>query len=292
MAGAASEWKDVAPELHVRVFQWNILADSRADDTPQGFPYVPKEALDNELRRPMQFKEILADDADVLALEEVDNPHLFEELLKEKGYHVLYHRREDSPLGELVAYKTEKYTLKAKNMITFTHEGKIATLLLLSDNLSGRKFVFGAAQLTKRDEDTTKKVRDLQTMELLGHVKNMSDDWEKRCFSYNKRDAEFKGNIVLVGDMNHVMWSDQIKLWTDADGFVVALPENYDNTTFKVCKGEWGKVTKRDSEDFVIHNGTTARVRKLRQDFEDPYLPSKDFPSDHLSLCADIVFTN
>ena len=48
---AAGEWKDVAPALHVRVFQWNVLADCCADDTPQGFPYVPKEALDVNLRR-------------------------------------------------------------------------------------------------------------------------------------------------------------------------------------------------------------------------------------------------
>ncbi len=291
MAGAAREWTDVAPELHVRVFQWNVLADCCADDTPEGFPYVPKEALDTALRRPMQLKEILADDADVLALEEVDNPHDFEEALKEKGYYVLYNRREDSPLGVLVAYKTDKYTVEAKSMITFTNGGQVATILLLKDKLSGRDFVFAATHLKAKDDDKSKRVREMQSTELLIHVKNMSDDWQDR--GWDNRPAEMTGNVILAGDLNaQTGLSNVVKAWTDLDGFGLALPERFDHTTFKVRKASYGKIKKCCTEDYIIHNGTTKRVRKLPQDFEDPYLPSKDFPSDHLSLCADVVFTN
>ncbi len=70
----------------------------------------------------------------------------------------------------------------------------------------------------------------------------------------------------------------------------MALPEGYDKTTFKVRKASYGRLAKCCTEDYIIHNGTTAHVRKLQKGFEDPYLPSKDFPSDHPSLCADILF--
>ncbi len=293
MAAASREWTDVAPELHVRVFQWNVLADCCADDTPEGFPYVPKEALDPILRRPMQLREIIADNADVIALEEVDRPCLFEELLKEEGYYVLYNKREDSPLGVLVAYKEDEYTVEAKNMITFAHGGQVATILLLKDNRSGRKFVFAATHLKAGDNDESKRVRGLQSKELLSHVKNMSDDWtQRRWRPEDKREAVMSGNVILAGDLNDDTSVNAVNTWTELDGFVKALPERFDKTTFKMRKGEYGNLKKCCAEDYIIHNGTTARVRKLPQDFEDPYLPSEDFPSDHLSLCADIVFTN
>ena len=286
---AEREFVELGTNFQVRVFQWNVLADSCATDADQGFPYVPKEALDPILRRPMQLKEILADDADVIALEEVDSPHDFKFALEHREYKVLYNRREDSPLGVLVAYKENKYTLKAKNMITFTNGGQVATVLLLEDKTSGREFVFAAAHLKAKDDEASQRVRKLQSTELMSHVTNMSDDWEERC-TWNKRYAEMKGHIVLVGDLNDAARSDAVREWTDLDGFGLALPENYDNTTFKMRKGSGWKGAECCTEDYIIHNGTTTRVRPLPQDFEDPYLPSKDFPSDHLSLCADILF--
>lgn len=287
---AESEWTDVEPELKVRVLQWNVLADSCADDSAQGFPYVPEEALDTDLRRPMQINEIISADAGVIALEEVDNPKAFEEALTENGYKVLYNRREDSQLGVLVAYKDAKYTLKAKTMITFTKGGQVATVILLKDKTSGRSFVFAATHLKAKDDYKSKKVREYQSKELLNHVKTMSDDWTARSRPYPIRDAELKGNIVLAGDLNDQTDSGTVKTWTEQDEFKSAY-NCYLKTTFKARKDDCGYgVVKCCTEDYVIHNGTTARVLTLPQDFEYPYLPSKVFPSDHLILCTDIVF--
>ena len=228
-----------------------------------------------------------------IALEEVDFPYDFEKALEEKGYNVFYNRREDSPLGVLVAYKEDKYTVEAKNMITFVHGGQVATLFLLKDKLSGRKFVFAATHLKAGDDEKSKRMRGLQSVELLSHVKNMSDDWvERQWRDDGKRQAEIRGNVILAGDLNDNTSVNAVNTWTELDGFGMALPERFEKTTFKVRKEEYGPRNKCCAEDYIIHNGTTARVRKLRQDFENPYLPSKDFPSDHLSLCADIVFTN
>lgn len=290
---AGNEWTDVEPELKVRVLQWNVLADSCADDSAQGFPSVPVEALDTDLRRPMQINEIISADAGVIALEEVDNPKAFEEALTENGYKVLYNRREDSQLGVLVAYKEAKYTLKAKTMITFTKGGQVATVLKLKDKTSGRSFVFAATHLKAKDDYKSKRVREYQSKELLIHVKAMSDDWTERNRPFaSTRDAELKGNIVLAGDLNDDEDSRAVKTWTEQDEFKSAY-KRYLKTTFKECKNDCGFwVNKCCTEDYVIHNGTTARVLTLPQDFEVPYLPSKVFPSDHLILCTDIVFVN
>jgi mRNA deadenylase 3'-5' endonuclease subunit Ccr4 len=283
-----SEWKDVAPPLNVRVFTWNVLADSCANDSPQGFPYVPKEALDTALRRPMQIKEILSDDADVIALQEVDNPHDFEEALKENGYDVLYNRREDSQLGVLVAFKTSKYVLQAGTKIMYTYGGQVATIVLLEDKATAKHFVFATTHLKAKDDLKSTKVRECQVIELKRYVDNMVIS--QQTLDVGKPEPS---RVIVAGDLNDEPRSETVwQLTRHWHRFNLAYAEKM-KTTFKVRNDANGrKADKCCKEDYIIHNGNTASRRELPQDFEHPFLPSKDFPSDHLPLCADIVFVN
>jgi mRNA deadenylase 3'-5' endonuclease subunit Ccr4 len=280
------EWEKVSPPLEVCVFTWNVLADMCADDSPQGFPYVPEDALDTALRRPMQIKEILADDADVIALQEVDNPNDFEEALKENGYTVLYNRRQDSELGVLVAFKKDKYELKARTMITFTYGGQVATFILLKDKATAKHFVFAATHLKAKDDIESTKVRERQVTELKRYVDNMVTS------QMELNDGKMESpHAIVAGDLNADPSSRTMarltREWNQFNSVYMAKTK----TTFKVRhRADATPVAKCCKEDYIIHNGITASRRELPQDFEHPFLPSKDFASDHLSLCAKLVF--
>lgn len=284
------QWKDVHLPLTVKVFQWNVLADCCADATPEGFPFVPPAAL-NERRRPLQIKEILDADADVVALEEVDAPHDFEEALKEHEYEVMYNKREDSPLGVLVAYKS-KYKLVQKSLITFSRGGQVATIVKLKDPSCNRAFVFAATHLKAKSNVESVSRRMYQSVELREHVVNMSDDCHDRLYSWNTREAKMTGNVIVAGDFNDTPESRACQTWFELDGFGSVFPRD-DNTTFKLRQtATGGRLKKVCVEDYIFHTGRVKRRRELVQTFPAPYLPSTTFPSDHLSLCAEIVFVD
>lgn len=292
-AAPDGHWQDVHPPLTVKVFQWNVLADCCANNTAGGFPFVPPEALDLKLRRPLQLEEILDADADVVALEEVDAPHDFEEALKEHEYEVLYNKREDSPLGVLVAYK-KKYKFLTKNLISFSRSGQVAIIVRLQDTSCNRTFVFAATHLKAKTDATSAHHRRLQSEELLFYVMHISDDWhDRRNGMRGTHEATTMGNIIVAGGFNDDPHSVTCKTWTSAECFESAYPDR-EKTTFR-CRRMDG-TTLLDphvcAEDYILHTGTVARICELVQDIPSPYLPSITFPSDHLSLCAELVFVN
>lgn len=288
---APGTWTNVRPALNVRVFQWNVLADHCADKSEHGFPYVDDEALDTSLRRPMQLDLIIESKADIIALQEVDNPDDFEEALAEHDYQTLYNRRHDSPLGVLVAFK-KSWELVQKNMITFSNGGQVATIVKLKDPQSGRTVVFAATHLKAKADNASALRRGLQSEELLSYVKSASDDWNDRSILYAERTIEMKGNVIVAGDFNDSPGSCACRTWSDFEGFTSAYPSDV-NTTFKLRPRE-GATGLKDkqvrTEDYIFHNGTTERVRELPKDIAIPYFPSKTHPSDHVALCAEVVF--
>lgn len=264
----------------VRVFQWNVLADKCATADDAGFPKVPKEALDPVLRRPMQLKEILRDDADLIALQEVDDLPPFKEALVLAGYDVHYHQREDSPLGLVVAFKRDRFTLGSRHYVKYANGGQIASLVKLQDKTSERKVLFITTHMKAGNQNA--QARTLQSVELRSYMTNM------RCGSH----------VILAADMNASANTESVRNWCTTDGwggkytkdaFALATPCT-DNTTFKMRIEDGKTVRIARVEDYIMHTGTTIKASTLRQDIPEPLLPSCDYPSDHLSLCADIQF--
>ncbi len=100
-----------------------------------------------------------------------------------------------------------------------------------------------------------------------------------------------KGNVIVAGYFNDSPGSRACRTWSDFEDFTSAYPSDV-KTTFKLrpIEGSAMKDKQVRTEDYLVHKGTTARVQELPPDIAIPYLPSKTYPSDHLALCAEIVF--
>lgn len=257
----------------VRVFQWNVLADSLATGDARGFPKVPTEALDTGSRRKMQLDVIGSSGADLVALQEVDAPDDFITFLKESGYETHYAARQDSPLGLLLAWKKDMFKMQRHMVSSYTECGQIAMFVRLkhigpSAQDEGASFVFSTTHLKSTGTASdTKRYRDAKYTQM-GQLSEFKH-WAPRMGSEN---------TVVCGDFN----------MSDPDLQGNAAYPNDTPTTFKArASGE-----KIDCEDHIATTYTIINRACLPDVPKAPFLPSLTYPSDHFSLCADFVLTN
>jgi len=107
----------------VRILSYNVLADIYA--TKQLYPYCPMWALSWRVRRKILLREILAYDADIICLQEVQQDHYTEFFYKELeglGYQGLY-KAKTRVAGKIdgcyTLYKKERFRLVESNTIEF-----------------------------------------------------------------------------------------------------------------------------------------------------------------------------
>lgn len=279
----AREWIYKTNPAYVRVFQWNVLADSLATADENGFPFVPSSALNTRHRHELQLKEVLADNADIIALQEVDSPDHIRDTLEDAGYRTMYARREDSPLGVLIAYHDVSFELKSDVTITFTEGTQMAMVVKFHDKHYNKDFVFATTHLKAKHDPESKRIRASQSRELLSYVNTMRTTYPDT--SSNRLPA------IVAADLNDTPDSATLAWWREWENAYQASDNNTD-TTYKMRGTPENKIAKCCTEDYILHTGNTRSVRRLPTDLEEPYLPSTDFPSDHLSLCAKIDITN
>lgn len=247
----------------IRVFQWNVLADSLATGDKGGFPKVSDDSLDTDKRRAMQFSVIKAFGADLVALQEVDAPNDFTEFLEGLGYETHYAKRRDSPLGLLIAWRKSQFEFIRFTEASYERSGQIALFVHLEED--GVPFVFATTHLkstgTPDDTDRYRKARAIQAAQL---------DEFKACLG-----ERGQVNQIICGDFN----------MSDPDFGMNSSHTKDMPTTFKARScGE-----KICCEDHIATTFPIAQRSILPDAFPSPLLPSETYPSDHVSLCADIV---
>ena len=91
----------------LRVLQWNTLAMAlslpQSDGTPL-FKTENKTALDWRIRRVLVLEEIISRDADLIALQEVDDFEFYSKHLREIGYIGFFAPKADSPCINIKVY--------------------------------------------------------------------------------------------------------------------------------------------------------------------------------------------
>lgn len=197
-------------EKPLKIVTWNILAAICCDDTDQGFPFVPKEALFNTQRVHKIREHILHYDADIFALQEVDQPEYYLTELRKKGYAVVYQPRVRSPLGILCAFKISRVSVVRTIQEALYDDRWCCGAELLFQN---KKLVFLTTHLSAKAKG--KASRLLQTHKLATTLS-----------SFN--------NVIIGGDFNDTPESEVVENMLSG-GFVMGtVPETYQQ--FTTCK--------------------------------------------------------
>lgn len=274
MASENRKWSPTAEEK-VRVFSWNIKPHSSVDD-----------GMTPDKRLELQLNEILADDADVLCIQGVHHPEEFMDHLAANGYCAHYNCPTDTPRGLLMAYKQSKYGLVSKNMISYSEGWQVATILFLQQIGCGDgQFFFVGTQLEDCISDAMDDVRGRQSRELWNFLSNLAGEWGRRKNPWKPADPDviFTEHVILAGHMTNGRGARAIQNWTDRECYKIAPVGDKGPTTYRE------QLDEKRKEDYIIHNGYCLSARKQTHDWDGPKLPNANFPSEHLSLCVDLL---
>lgn len=269
------EWLIDEPET-LKVVTWNVLADSCCDKTPYGFPNVDDAALDRTKRSRLQMQEMLNWDADVIALQEVDEAARFADCLRNVGYSVEYRRRDNSKLGLLMAFKTSRVTVQDIAFKTFECCGS---------NMYCRA-VITATGIT---EDVAPIVV------VTTHLKAKSDGEPDRINQVAEllRDQSEGEVDIFLGDFNDVCGSAALNQFNGSYTNASSIDANNtidagEYSTFKVRSVDGVDVVAKCKEDHIYFSSRMQRCAALihpgSEALENPGLPSLKYPSDHLSV--------
>ena len=266
---------DMVDEPTFRALSWNVLAQACATGDDKGFPLSEPEALDASKRLALTFEVLDAHEADIITLQEVDQPAAFTEHLESKGYEVIYHKRHNSVLGLLTAYQVPMFSFVSEQCSSLGGHGQIAQCveLELPTPVYGRVVVFNAhLKSVGLGDEASARINKLQQIAVRSMVS------EHKCTSYNY-------HVLLCGDMNGTIDS------ADVIGMRPGMVSCYEDepTTFKTRKDADGAlVEKVAAEDVLCTTAPIVRIARIRRPSEGENWPSTVFPSDHSVLCADM----
>lgn len=251
----------------ISVFTWNTLANVCADQTPQGFPKVDASVLDFEHRKTLLIEEIVRNDPDVICLQEVDKYEFFRAELESRGYSCV--RRDTARHGCVIAVKDDKWTIVSSWSETLTPDTTQICLVVELADKRGEKIRVATTHLKAKSGFASTR-----TEQVNGLIRLLD------------RDTDIL--TIIAGDFNaHV---DEECVSVMSMHYSSAYPLQSDSfTTIKVRD----QVVTRNI-DYIWHDHRLSLTRRLAlpslDQFTYPYLPSADYPSDHISLFAEFLY--
>ncbi|XP_033632219.1 nocturnin-like isoform X1 [Asterias rubens] len=288
----------------IRVMQWNILADALGEGA-DNFIKCPSQVLKWKSRRLSCLQEILTYDPDVVCLQEVDHyEDFFKKHLERVGYVGTFNPKPDSPClyclhnngpdGCAVFYKSKKFTLisSVSPILEVVERGQkwttnqVAVLVRLRCNSPEKEhpkeFVVGTTHL--KAKSSYQKLRYLQGLNLLAILEKQAD----KCPLIFGGDfnAEPTEKVYKAFENSKLSLKSVNKLLSD-DG---SSEPPY--TTWKIRpSGEMCHTI--DYMWFTQSQLQPLRILQFPSGVEigENRLPSRNYPSDHLSLVADFAFT-
>lgn len=255
-------------EKTVRVLQWNVLADCLATADDKGFPMAPVAALDTEKRAEMQADILDTHAADVVCLQEVDEPSRFEQVLRDT-HESIYAQRRDSALGLFFAWRKDMFELVTYRVHNYRQGGQVALLVILRRG-DFSDYIFATTHLKSLRSDSASDMNREQFREFVAAVRD----------TVSEPIATVSG-VFVAADLNDHHHTIDLTI----RGVEHSMHNIYlGHTTFK----KRGSGTKLAHEDMLA--STRQCVNKLAIVApESPYWPSETFPSDHAVLCGDFL---
>lgn len=243
---------------------YNILAQAYVK--PERYPNSPKEALAPGPRRQLLLQRLRAQDADIYALQEVeqDAHNAIQEALG-AGYQGVHEPRHGFPDGASLFVRRSRFTLVRHQALHFeAHEPGYDQLALLG-YLSGEDgpIAVASAHLRWQPNETPKEkhLGRLQLLELLAQAR-----------------SEYSYRWLLMGDVNAL--SDSVVLQEAyAQGWELSCRKQRPWDTTNIG----GRCRKIDyllyrPAQLMPHPGTLIKLQK------DTPMPSLTEPSDHLAV--------
>jgi len=284
----------------VRIFQWNVLSQTLGSKNDK-FVRCNAATLNWTTRRWRLLEEIIRYDPDIICLQEVDHSKLLLKALGSIGYSgrilpkpdspCIYLESNNGPDGCALFFKKSKFERIRFAIRVLKVWGAKSNQVILS--------------LILRQKDTEAEVCVATT-----HLKARFGDLQKSFRNEQGKDilkwlATIRGNrpVIITGDFNgepsepfystltenittplvssYKMPGDTLETEDNED-------ENLDYTTWKIREtGEQKHIL-----DYIFHSPELETISTLNMptgpQIGDNRLPSVEFPSDHLSLVADI----
>ena len=305
--------KNLSKKEKISVLSYNILNQCCIKKNP-----TEENGLFINDRMKKIKTEILSLNPDIFCLQEGDIK-VFNDYFKNDEkftiYNLSYGFNCGSSFINIIGYKKHKFTLKSLKNFTLINmdknSGNRGLLNVDLENKNGKIISVYNVHLPWRNQNDRAYMIKL----LFEHIK------EKYLLN-----SEYK-NILIMGDFNSEPWTQIIKLFYHKK-FLKEIQKNeynetIDNKLLKLCKfvGEFLNFnsayqcyskTKFNNNDYMRHPKFTNRskyfketidyiffsntfkikkILKLPSNYEvdkDEFLPSKDFPSDHLKLFAEL----
>jgi len=268
----------------VRVLQWNQMSQTLATKCDK-FSVCPAAALDWRTRRWRLLQEMLSHSPDILCLQEVDHFPLYQAALGSVGYEGKFVPKPDSPCiymeghsgpdGCAIFYRAGAFDLLSLESRTLqvwkVESNQVVMAMCLRHRSSGREVCVATTHLKARSGPLLAALRAEQGGDLLAWL-----------------DQVRAGRpLVLTGDLNAAPSESVISSLASSLQSAYSLAST-EYTSWKVREsGEEKQVL-----DYIFHSAGLSTVVTLPvptgEEIGIGRLPSQQFPSDHLSLVADI----
>lgn len=258
----------------LQVFHWNILSDQLSGF----FPSVEDKYLEWDYRKRLISEELINCKADILCLSEVDHFEDFiQPLLAAHGYHSLFRRKKGWHRdGLCIAYKNDRLRLIQQSSIYLPKSNQFA--LAVQVTLGTIPILILSTHLKSGSE--YEKIRLHQITYLLEQVSKFNSKQIIFCGDFNCTPNSLTYNAIK----SH-------KIGFKSAYFGLSTPETEPEiTTYK--KRE--ELAEFNTIDYIFFKGfRIASALKLPslKEVEKIGMPSRDYPSDHLSLMCSLYIS-
>lgn len=257
------------------------------------FIKTPIECLQWSYRLPLILQEIASCDPDIICLEEVDR---FNDLVID-GYDKIFMPKVNSPCtnfqpnngpdGSAILFKTSKVNLLDRRDVVLQDESnkptsQVGLLAKFSIVQDGGMICVGVVHL--KAKSGFEKLRHAQGLSLFRSLQEFVPS-PKEC------------SFVICGDFNAVPSEDVCTVFRSLEGGVIQSAyarytgSDPEFTTVKCRAAGLSKYTG----DYIFYNSDKLLVTQLydlmtEQDIgTDTGLPNRNYPSDHMALCASFI---
>lgn len=251
----------------IRVFHWNMLSDQLSGF----FPSVEDKYLDWDYRKQLISQELSNCGADILCLSEVDHFEDFvQPLLGAQGYHSLFKRKKSWHRdGLCIAYKKDRFLFLHQQSIYFPKSNQFALAVQLS--LGPTPILITSTHL--KSGSIYEKIRVKQITYLLEQLSKFNSKHTIFCGDFNCTPDSSTYNAIKshkIGFKSAYLGY----LTPDHEPEITTYKKREDQEEFNTIDYIFVKGFQVDS---VLKLPSLSEIGKIG-------LPSKQYPSDHLSL--------
>lgn len=271
----------------LRIVQYNVLADGLSAKRPDhgGFADIDPKCLEWESRYERIAREILQCDPHVVGLEEVDHPESFMQDPRFADYHFVFKPKPTSAATEfggaadgcLLMYRKSRFEGVVDTSCSLgANASQVAACAVVEDlKYTNRRYLFCCAHFKASKNAEGEATRVKQVDVLVANLLQLRMEFGTVC-------------TFVCADLNAVPTGEAYAR-CNVHGLKSSMAEVLGaEPEYTTCKQRVGGSAVRHTIDYILYN-TEANIKPIKclEVPADPgFMPSWDYPSDHLMLCV------